>query len=233
MSIIPARGGSKGVPKKNIRLIAGKPLIHYTIRASLESKYINHTVVSTDNNDIASIAKSEGATVIKRPDEISRDDSPTMDVILHALEQCEIQGIHPAIVVLLQPTSPLRTSSDIDAAVELYQQCECDSVISIVEANHPPQWNMVIDGSYLQPLFDQKSFKLRRQDLPKTYLPNGAIYIASVATLIKNHSFDCQKTKPYIMSAEKSIDIDNEFDLYLAETIIKWKRDHNQNDKYC
>ena len=221
LAIIPARGGSKGIPKKNIRLLASKPLIHYTIHSAQGSKYIQDIIVSTDDDEIANVARSQGATIIKRPSEISSDTSPTIDTILNVIEQCENQCMHPEIVILLQPTSPLRTSSDIDAAIELFMHGECDSVISVVEANHPPYWNMVIKGSYLQPIFDEKTLKMRRQDLPQTYFPNGAIYIASVATLKKNHSFDCPKTKPYIMTADKSIDIDNEFDLFLAETLLK------------
>jgi CMP-N-acetylneuraminic acid synthetase len=103
---------------------------------------------------------------------------------------------------------------------------ECDSVISVVEANHPQHWNMVLKGSYLHPIFDEKSLKMRMHDLPQTFLPNDAIYIASVA-IKKNHSFDCPKTKPYIMAAHKSIDIDNEFDLFFAEALMKWRVGYN------
>lgn len=233
IAIIPARGGSKGVLKKNSRLIAGKPLIYYTIRASQGCKYIHRTVVSTDDDEIMSISLAEGATGIKRPAELSNDDSPTMDAIFHVLEQCETLGMHPDTVVLLQPTSPLRTSSDIDAALDLFLHSECDSVISVVEATHPPQWNMVIEGSYLRPLFDEMLLKMRRQDLPHSYLPNGAIYIASIEVLKRNLSFYCPKTKPYIMAAEKSIDIDSEFDLFFAESLIKWRSDLHQNDNNC
>jgi CMP-N-acetylneuraminic acid synthetase len=227
IAIIPARGGSKGIQKKNIRFLAGRPLIHYTILAAKESKYIHYIIVSTDDDEIANVSVSDGVIVLKRPEEISSDDSPTMDAILHTLEQCEFQDIHPEIVVLLQPTSPLRTSSDIDAALELFMHSECDSVISVVEAPHPPHWDMVIEGLYLKPVFNAQSLKMRRQDLPKAYSPNGAIYIASVATLKKNHSFDCPKTKPYIMAAEKSIDIDSEVDLFFADALIKRRIDHD------
>ena len=221
LAIIPARGGSKGIPKKNIRLVAGRPLIHFTIQAALKSKYIHHTVVSTDDDEIMGIAVSEGATVIKRPAEISRDDSNTIDAILHALENCTIQGINPDTVVVLQPTSPLRTSSDIDAALELFLHHECDSVISVVEADHPPHWHMVIREQYLEPLLGEKYFRMRRQDLPQTYIPNGAIFIASAKTLKENSTFYCKKVKAFIMAAEKSVDIDNEFDLYFAEELLK------------
>ena len=227
IAIIPARGGSKGILKKNIRMLAGKPLIQYTINAAQGSKYLDDIIVSTDDDEIAQVAKSQCVTIIKRPLEISSDDSPTMDAILHTLEQCEIKKLHSNIIVLLQPTSPLRTSSDIDTALELFMHNECDSVISVIEANHPPYWNMVLEGSYLQPIFDDKLFRMRRQDLPKTYLPNGAIYIAFAKTLKKNLSFNCQRIKPFIMTTENSIDIDCEFDFFLAETLMKLRIDYN------
>lgn len=227
IAIIPARGGSKGVLHKNIRLLAGRPLIHYTIHAAQNSRYINRVIVSTDDDKIMDVVIGEGAEVIKRPAEISGDNAPTVDAILHAINQCGIKGLKPEIVVLLQPTSPFRTSSDIDAAVDIFLKNECDSVISVVEADHPPYWNMVVEGPYLQPLLDPESLRVRRQDLPKTYSPNGAIYIASVETLERTHSFYTPKIKPYIMPAERSLDIDSEFDLLFAEAIIKQGAGHD------
>ena len=221
IAIIPARGGSKGIIKKNLRLLAGKPLLYYSIRAAQKSNTIDYLVVSTDDDEIADVASGEGATVAKRPAEISSDESPTIDAIFHVLHQCDAQGLHPEIVIQLQPTSPFRTSSDIDAALELFLQSDCDSVISVSEVTHPPHWGMFIEGPYLHPLFDQEALRMRRQDLPKTYLPNGAIYIASAATLKQTRSFYCKKTKPYVMPAEKSLDIDSEFDLLLAEALMK------------
>jgi CMP-N-acetylneuraminic acid synthetase len=227
IAIIPARGGSKGIFKKNIRLLAGKPLVYYSIHAARESKFIPYTVVSTDDDDILNVSIAEGALGIKRPIEISLDTSRTIDTIFHALDQCAVQNIKPEIVVLLQPTSPLRSSFDIDNAIELFLQSGADSVISVVEVGHPPHWNMVIEESYLRPIFDEKSFRMRRQDLPKTYLPNGAIFITSIESLKLNHSFYCPKTKPYIMPAERSVDIDNELDLFLAEAIMKEGCNHD------
>lgn len=221
IAIIPARGGSKGVEKKNIRLLGDKPLIHYTIHAALKSKYINDIFVSTDDDEIMKVALAEGATAIKRPKKISEDDSPTIDAILHILDRYTLQESEPEIILLLQPTSPFRTVSDIDNALELFLTGNCDSVISVTEANHSPYWYMEMKGDFLEPLFDQESLKLRRQDLPRTYLPNGAIYIASSRTLKNTHSFYNPKTKPYIMSAENSLDIDSELDLLFAEALMK------------
>lgn len=227
LAIIPARGGSKGIIKKNIHPIAGKPLIYYTIEAARKSKYINITVVSTDDDEIFEIAKRNSTPIIKRPSELSTDDSPTIDVVLHVLLHCKIQNSLPDIVVLLQPTSPLRTATDINSALELFMKNDCDSVISVVQANHPPHWNMILEGEYLKPLMEQRFFTKRRQDLPITYIPNGAIYIARPKTLEDYHTFYCPKTIPYIMSIEKSIDINTTFDLYIAEEIMKKGEDLN------
>ncbi|MBN2735018.1 MAG: acylneuraminate cytidylyltransferase family protein [Methanomicrobiaceae archaeon] len=221
IAIIPARGGSKGVKKKNIRMLGGKTLIHYTISAAQKSEYIDHVIVSTDDSEIRDVALSEGAKVIIRPAKISGDDSSTIEAIFHAMDEKDISDLNPDVIVLLQPTSPFRTSSDIDAALELFLQNDCDSVISVTESNHSPYWNMLYDGEYLEPLFEKKLVEMRRQDLPKTYLPNGAIYIASIMTLKSTRSFYSPKTKPYFMSAEKSIDIDSEFDLMFAEALMK------------
>ncbi len=224
VAIIPARGGSKGVPKKNIRPLAGKPLIHYTIDAAKKSFYIDQIIVSTDDNEIASVASTAGVIIIKRPPELAGDESPTIDAILHTLDVCSKQSLEADVVVLLQPTSPLRTSIDIDEAVALYLEGDCESVISVAESAHPPYWNMILKDGYLQPLFGPESLTNRRQDFPKTYLPNGAIYVASPSILKKYRTFYTPKTKPYYMSQEKSLDIDSEIDLLIAETIINGRR---------
>lgn len=220
IAIIPARGGSKGLSKKNIRLLAGKPLIQYTIHASVNTKQINHTIVSTDDDEIMGLVTTENVIAIKRPAQISGDESPTIDTIFHAVEECKKYRIKTEIIVLLQPTSPLRTSADIDAAIDIFLNHNCDSVISVVKVQHPPYWNMVIEDTYLQPLLNQVSFNNRRQDFPETYLPNGAIYIARLETLLRTSSFYTPLMKPYVMPAEKSIDIDTEYDLLLAEMIL-------------
>ncbi len=227
IAVIPARGGSKGVLKKNIRLLADKPLIHYTIHAAQHSRYIDHVIVSTDDDEITNVALKDGAQVIKRPPEIAGDDASTIEAVFHVLSQYKGRGLEPKLVVLLQPTSPFRTSFDIDAALDIFLQNDCDSVVSLVETTHPPYWNMVLEGSYLKPLFNQEYLTKRRQDLPKTYLPNGAIYIASAETLKQTHSFYTPKTKPYIMPAERSLDIDSEFDLLFAEVLMKHGADHD------
>lgn len=222
IAIIPARGGSKGVVKKNLRHLHGKPLIYYTIHAAQQSKIINQIVVSSDDNEILNVAQREGAEIIRRPIEISGDSSSTIDAVLHVINVNREQGNNPKVIALLQPTSPLRTTNDIDAALDIFSNNECDSVISVVASSHPPFWTMIKKNTFLLPLFDQKYLKMRRQDLPKTYHPNGAIFIASVETIQRTRSFFGKKTKPYIMPNDRSIDIDSEFDFFLAESLMKY-----------
>ena len=222
LAIIPARGGSKGIPRKNIRLLARKPLIAYSIEASLKSKYIDRVVVSTEDEEIAEISKRYEAEVIERPKEVARDDSPTIDAIFHALEVLKAEeNYEPDIAILLQPTSPLRNAEDIDSAIELFLNADCESVVSVCEFKHSPYWCFVIEGGYLKSLFGDEYLRRRRQDLEKVYMPNGAIYISTPENLRIYKSFYCPRTIPYIMPPERSIDIDNEVDLMLAELLMK------------
>lgn len=220
IAIIPARGGSKGIAKKNIKLLAGNPLIAYTIEAGLNSKYIDNIFVTTDDEEIADTSRKYGAELIKRPREIAKDDSPTIDVIFHVLDSLLLDKYDPSIVVLLQPTSPLRDAKDIDDAVELFVNSDCESLVSVCEVNPSPYWIFKIEDQYLRPIFEDKYLFMRRQDLPVTYVPNGALYISTPLELYKYNGFYCEKSIPYIMSVDKSIDIDNEIDLILAEKQI-------------
>lgn len=226
-AIIPARGGSKGIPGKNIKLLDGKPLIYYTIKESFKSQYLNEIFVSTDDPIIAEVSKKCGANIIKRPPELAADDSPTIDAIIHAINTIKCDNDQD-ILVLLQPTSPLRKANDIDAAIELFLERECDSVISMCKVDHPPYWCFIMNNGILQPLFGDKYLKMRRQELPEIYRPNGAIYITSLGNLYKNKGFYCDKMIPYQMSPEKSIDIDNEIDFKIAEIMV---RNEKQNGK--
>lgn len=219
--IIPARGGSKGVPRKNVRLLAGKPLIAHSIEAALKSKYVEQVVVSTEDKEIADVSREFGVNIIKRPEELAQDSSPTIDTIFHVLNFLESKNDSFNVVVLLQPTSPLRTADDIDDAIELFLKTECESLISVCEAIHPPFWYSKIEEGYLKPLFEEKYLDMRRQDIPKTYLPNGAMYISTPEILKKYRSFNCPKTTPYIMPIQRSIDIDNEIELITAEILLK------------
>jgi len=222
LAIIPARGGSRRLPGKNIRKLLGKPLIVWTIEQAKKSKYIDKLIVSTDDKTIAKISKKYGAEVpFLRPKELARDSTKIIDVILNLLSLLKKENYIPDIIALLQPTSPLRTVKDIDNAIELFLKNKCESVISIYESGHSPYWSFKIEKKYLKPVFGWKYFKMRRQDLPKSYTPNGAIYITTTKILHKYKSFYTNKILSYIMPKERSIDIDNEIDFKLTELILK------------
>lgn len=220
VAIIPARGGSKGIPKKNIKILGKKPLIAHTIEEALKSKYLNHVFVSTEDPKIAEISLKYGSEVIERPSDLSEDTSKTADVIVHAIEHLETKGIHPEIVVLLQPTSPFRTAEDIDAAIKLFMDNVCDSVISVCEPDHSPFWCFTFNGGYIQPLFDKKYDNTRRQDLPSVFIPNGAIYVSTPEFIQKFDGFNGNKVIPYCMPPERSIDIDKPIDFTIAEVLM-------------
>ena len=222
LGIIPARGGSKGVLRKNIRLLAGKPLIAYTIEAARNSRYITRVVVSTEDEEIFKIAKAWGAEVIRRPLELAKDETPTMEIIIHVLDSLKSEGYVPDVVVLLQPTSPLRTIDDIDNAIKMFLDCkDCLSLVSVTEFDHPPFWAMKIEGKFLKPMFGEEYFRMRRQDLPRAYRPNGAIFISTPEVLYEYRTFYTPNTIAYIMPPERSVDIDTEFDFLLAEFLIR------------
>lgn len=227
ISIIPARGGSKGIKKKNIINLGGKPLIHYTIQAAKKSKRVERIFVSTEDDEIANISKKYGVEVLKRPIELAGDDISNMKVIFEVLRKLHNKLNNSTIVILLQPTSPLRTNEDIDQAILEFQRSNCESLISVCKASHPPQWSLKIENGYLKAFFNEDYLFARRQDLEKAYIPNGAIFIATKETIEKTGTYYCEKIKPYIMPFERSVDIDNEFDLKLAEFLIKKK-----NEKY-
>jgi len=221
LAIIPARGGSKTIPRKNIKLLNGKPLIYYTIKESIKSKYLGRIIVSTEDKEISEISKKYGAEVIERPEELAKDETPTIDVIFHVLQVIKAENFEPEAVVLLQPTSPLRNAQDIDNAIELFLKNDCESVVSVCEVEHSLYWSFEIENRYLKPIFGGKYLNMRRQDLPKVYTPNGAIYVSTPEILRKYKSFYCSKTIPYIMPPERSVDIDNEIDFMLAELLMR------------
>lgn len=221
LAIIPARGGSKGIPKKNIKLLAGKPLITYSIEAAIKSTHINKVIVSTDDKEIAQISQSHDAEIIIRPKELAKDDSPTIDTIFHALELLK-DSYSPDILVLLQPTSPLRTSKDIDQAIELFIKNKetSNSLVSICVSDPSPFSSFKIENGFLIPNFDKKYLKMRRQELPKLYSPNGSIYISSIKDIKKFQGFYGDKIIPYEMPKERSIDIDTMMDFKLVELML-------------
>lgn len=221
LALIPARGGSKGIQKKNIKLLFGKPLIAWTIDQAKKSEYLNKIIVTTEDEEIGEISRSWGADIIKRPKELAKDESPTIDAIFHALEVLKSENYNPDIIILLQPTSPLRTTKDIDNAMELFLNTNCESVVSVCELKHSPYWCFEIEKGYLKSLFGDEYLRRRRQDLENVYMPNGAMYISTPENLRKYKGFYCLRTIPYIMPPERGIDIDNEVDFMLAELLTK------------
>jgi len=220
LAIIPARGGSKKLPGKNIKLMAGKPLIAYTIEAALESRYIDKVIVSTDDEKISEVSKKYRAEVVRRPDYLATDTIKTVGVVLHALEVLKKVNYIPEVVILLQPTSPLRTADDIDRATDIFleNKNDCELVMSVCETNI--YWSLKEEGKYLKSVFDHKCLSERNQDLPKTYIMNGATYITTPEIIKKYKAVHSEKIMPYFMPKEKSIDIDDESDFKLAEKLL-------------
>ena len=221
LGVIPARGGSKGVPGKNIRILHGMPLICYSVREATSSS-LERTIVTTDSLEIADLAKSCGGDVpFMRPSALAADDTPTLPVILHALD--ELKETFDAVMVL-QPTSPLRTAADIDMAISLLAgDYSADSVISVVKVSdhHPARMKILRDGVLYDPPFVENVEGLRRQDLPEYYLRNGAIYLTRTEVLRQQRSFKGSRCLGYLMPDERSVNIDSELDFLLAEAILR------------
>lgn len=221
LALIPARGGSKGIKGKNIVELCGKPLIAYSILAGLESKYIDKVVVTTDSEEIAEVSKRFGAEVpFFRPAYLASDTAKTIDAVLHAVEWLREHGEDYDILVLLQPTQPLRTGVDIDEAIETYMKNGMKAVVSVKEVDeHPILMRTINEKGYLDPLLPVNS-TIRRQDMPSYYIVDGSIYINSIEEL--NHETSLNDNSiPYIMAAEKSVDIDETKDLKMAEILCK------------
>jgi CMP-N,N'-diacetyllegionaminic acid synthase len=225
LAIIPARGGSKGVLRKNIRKINNVPLIGYTINAALKSNYLTDIVVSTDDPEIAEISKSFGAQVpFIRPKELASDDAESASVVEHALDFMEKdKSIKYDSILMLQPTSPLRTSKHIDDSIELLNSKECDSVVSItsVGGNHPLRMKCIVDNKLIN-YIDQGFWNMRpRQSLPDVYIRNGAIYLIRRDLFKKRRQLIGKKCLGYIMSDDESINIDTLIDLKIAKLYLE------------
>jgi N-acylneuraminate cytidylyltransferase len=216
VAIIPARGGSKGVRGKNKRLVGGRPLIAFTLEAARQSERLDRIVVTTDDPEIADLARTAGAEVVERPSEIAADDSPVIDAVLHALEVLAITDL--AALVLLQPTSPLRAAADIDAALDLFEHTGIP-VCSVCRAGdaHPARMYRVEDG-VMRPLIPELASN-RRQDLPPLFHRNGALYIVGLEQL-RARQLICDPMVPYEMDPERSVNIDTELDLMVLEALL-------------
>lgn len=224
LGVIPARGGSKSIPRKNLALLAGKPLLFYTAEAARESARLTRTIVSTDDEDIANAAKKFGMDVpFLRPAEYAQDDTPALAVIRHALAYLEKEEKYlPDIIVYLQPTSPLRRGEHIDGTIQALVESGADSAVSIVEVPHQfsPGSVMLMDGGVLKP-YETGPQVLRRQDKKKVYARNGpAVLAVRRDTLIGKNDLYGSLIAPYVMRPEDSVDIDTQFDLDIAEYLL-------------
>ena len=224
LGVIPARGGSKGVPGKNIKPLAGIPLIAYTIRASINSKYLTRVIISTDNEEIANISRKYGGEVpFLRPPDLATDNANAIPVIQHALTTLEKNedAVIYDFVVMLQPTSPFRTEKDIDGAIKLLDRSGADSVISVinVDAHHPARMKYLEGDKLIDPKFSEEYENQPRQELIPMYIRNGAIY-AMRKNVLLGGSFKGNDSRAWIMSSERSLNIDTEMDFKHAEWLI-------------
>ncbi len=217
LALIPARGGSKGVPRKNIREVSGKPLIAWTIEAARKSAYIDRLILSSEDAEIMAVAQSFGCDVpFVRPSELARDDTPGIAPVLHALDA--LPGYD--FVVLLQPTSPLREIADIDGCIARCAESGAPACVSVSAPTHHPYWTYRIDDEgHLSPLFDKAPD--RRQDLPEIYAVNGAVYVARTSDLRQTRNFVMSGAQAFVMPDIRSLDIDTPADLILAECLLK------------
>lgn len=225
LAVIPARGGSKGVPRKNIRPVCGKPLIFYTIEHALSAQdRFYRVIVSTDDVEIATIAREQGADVpFIRPADLARDESPVIPMLQHAVEFVERQdGVRMDWICLLQPTEPFRTVTDLEQCLQLGFAGGCDSVISVVQvfATHPILMKR-IEADRLLPFCMEEREGTRRQDYqPAAYMRNGSIYLTRRDVLMEQGSIWGATIRPYVMPMERSVSIDTELDLKLAELMM-------------
>lgn len=229
LAIIPARGGSKGLPGKNIKLLNGKPLIGYTIEEAKKSKYITRLILSTDCVEIAKVGLQFGIeNPFMRPLELATDTSLAIDNYEYTLKRMKEEfGFSADVLVVLQPTSPLRTVEDIDNAIDIFLEKNADSVIGICETHHPINWTRRLDEKGRIRNYLTEEIGYNRQESKVLYVPNGAVFVFNTNLLLEHKKYYFENTYPYIMSKEKSLDIDDQFDFDLVEIIMK-KRENNE-----
>jgi CMP-N-acetylneuraminic acid synthetase len=212
VALIPARGGSKGIPRKNIMNIAGKPLIAWSIEAAKGCPYISRVIVSSDDDEILAVAKSLGAETLKRPEEFATDKARSEPVVTHALEILQQEGALPEWILYLQPTSPLRTAAHLTAAAELLEKAgaSADGLISVKEGDNKfLKAYRTSEEGYLAGVVNNDYPNWNRQDLPKIYMPNGAIYIMRAKGFLEKPRFWNEKTIPFVMTEAESADLDS------------------------
>lgn len=226
VAITLARGGSKSIPRKNIAIVGHQPLIAYTIQAAQQSKYIDEYHVSTEDEEIARVSSSFGASIIQRPTELSQDNSPSSMALIHAVEHVDCD-----YVVELMATNPVKTSADIDACIEKLHETGCESVVSVVRVfDHHPARVKYIENDVLMDFFPEK-LESRRQELkPPAYVRNGSIYAMTKKFLLGNQVRYNKRTRPYVMPVTRSINIDEPIDLYVAEKLLEMSNEDPLSD---
>jgi CMP-N-acetylneuraminic acid synthetase len=219
IAVVPARSGSKGVARKNMRLLGGVPLVTHTLRAAIGANRVDETWLTSECDQILSFGKTEGVFCIKRPDDLATDQASAVSVLEHFLShQPKPVLLQDPVIVYMQPTSPLRTARHVDEALELFEAPGVESLMSVVANDHSPYKFFRIDGGgLLQSLFEESLSNVRRQDLPETFRPNGAIYAFTYSAFVSRRGFPSNGATPFFMDAESSIDIDTIEDLFLAE----------------
>jgi len=218
LGVILARGGSKLVPRKNIREVAGKPLVAWTIETGLASEHVDRLILSSDDSEIAEVARRRGCEVpFLRPNELARDDTPSADALLHAL--AAVPGYD--YCVLLQPTSPLRAAEDIDACIRACHREKAPACVSVSEPEESPYWMFTLgENRRIRPVIDEGRDIVRRQDLPRVWFLNGAVYVAAVDWYRRTQTFLSEETVAYAMPRERSYDIDTEDQLLFVSTLL-------------
>lgn len=224
LALIPAKGTSRGLPAKNLHPFMGKPLFYWSVKAAKESGFITRVVVSSESDKILNLAQEYGSDIVERPVELAQDDSRAEEVIIDALSQLHEDGYRPDILILLQPTSPLRNSDDIDAALSLFFAEKGTALISGFTPGTHPLKNFIInkDGCLTSILDDRHPFA-NRQTLPPAFCPNGAIFIIQTDLFLRKGLLLTEKTIPFYMDAKRSIDIDTLESLVEAEEFIRGK----------
>lgn len=220
VALIPARGGSKGLKKKNLYPVKNKPLISWTIESAISSHSLDKIFVSSDDDSILEIASKKGVNCIERPANLAEDSSSMESVIMHSIKEIDKQCIEFKYLILLQPTSPLRDSEDIDSACKKFIQLKADSLISVSNIESSVLKTLVKDDNgFLKPAFDDKFPSMNRQQLPLAYKPNGAIYIVNKKLFLDNPTLLQKNTAMYEMKEDKSIDVDSINDIQNIEKL--------------
>lgn len=224
LGVIPARGGSKEIPRKNIAFLGGKPLLAYTASAALEASRLDRVILSTEDEEIAEVGRSLGLEVpFIRPEALAQDETPTIDVLQHAVRELSQGADDYDVIVTLQPTTPFRSASDIDEAIDLFETTGADSVVSLVLPGgvHPFKMKTLSDDGWVgEPDFACGKAHLPRQALPSYWLLEGSLYISKRRILMEENRILGEKTQAWVVERHRTVNIDTPFDLWLAERML-------------